>query len=269
MARARIDPEAVLCEGCGYEIRGLIQADASGACPECGRALAASMPGRRPGSVWQAQPGMLALLATWWRVLRHPWASWDDVTRADTREAVRRARRLRLLTNGAAALTAGYGLGTALIQGVYADGEFKGTLELALVLTLAWTGGLVVLFEVLCRVERTGMGLIGRQHGWRADAGVTRSVIAHAAIGWVVSAALLGLGFWLGRIFQAFVHRPRDWAIGRWWAVAGEAAPLLLPAAGFLIGLVLFEALVYVGVRRMRFVNREAGSGEPGSEARP
>ncbi len=45
------------CESCGYDLTSLSM---EGRCPECGLVVAESLsPGRRPGSVWQVESGML------------------------------------------------------------------------------------------------------------------------------------------------------------------------------------------------------------------
>jgi len=261
MARARIHPDALLCEGCGYEIAGLFEQDPAGACPECGRALAASMPGHRPGSPFQRAPraGAGVLLQTWWHVIRRPRGVWEEVRGADSGELASRMRTLRLWTNAAAVLGVIVLLAAmAMLGAKIGPSAWRGLLPMTL--------GALLLLEVLCRIESIGVRLIGRQRGWRVTPGIARAVIAHASVGWVLAGVLFTGGTWLARWSQGFVRdggRPRA---GDWLTPLLEAAPVLLPAGGFLIGLVAFEAMVYVGVRRMRFVNRERDRDEPDAE---
>jgi hypothetical protein len=62
-----------LCEGCGYD---LTHQPAEGRCPECGRAIAASLvaEGSRPGSPWARRKTTAAWLATSYEVLVRPRA---------------------------------------------------------------------------------------------------------------------------------------------------------------------------------------------------
>ncbi|TVQ61169.1 MAG: hypothetical protein EA378_10000 [Phycisphaerales bacterium] len=258
MARERIDPDAVLCEGCGYEIGGLGEGYAANACPECGRALADSMPGHRKGSPLQREPGRGpgAICRTWWRVVRHPWRVWDEVQPAESGELASRARVLRLCTNAMAVLP----VLALLVSVVYAESITPVAAALRWMVPLL--AGFFVLLEVLCRIESIGIRTIGRQRGWRVTPGVARAVIAHASVGWLLAAVLIAGGFWLGRWFQGLVGVGRPLPAGDWLGAIVETAPLLFPAVGFLIGMLVFEALVYVGVRRMRFVNRVPAGGE-------
>src|SRR5690349_18965049 len=69
-------PPALLCESCGYPIHALPEA---GNCPECGRAIATSLPSARRGSAWQQRPGLTSLVATDVEALRRPAALFDSI----------------------------------------------------------------------------------------------------------------------------------------------------------------------------------------------
>ncbi|MFI4896500.1 MAG: hypothetical protein ACIARR_01600 [Phycisphaerales bacterium JB059] len=68
------DEFTLLCERCGYVIEGL---DTGGACPECGKAIAESLPERRVGTAWQAGRSPSSLVRTWARSVRQPRRTLD------------------------------------------------------------------------------------------------------------------------------------------------------------------------------------------------
>lgn len=70
------DEYELLCERCGYSLEGL---PCGGACPECGRAIAESLPQRRLGSPWQQHPGVAGWLKTVWACSVGPQASMGQV----------------------------------------------------------------------------------------------------------------------------------------------------------------------------------------------
>ncbi|MEZ6318065.1 MAG: hypothetical protein R3B49_04810 [Phycisphaerales bacterium] len=68
------DEYTVLCERCGYVVEGL---DPAGACPECGKPIAESLPERRVGTPWQRAR------SAWWDTHR----AYPDATEPDTGRA--------------------------------------------------------------------------------------------------------------------------------------------------------------------------------------
>src|SRR5205085_2944938 len=48
----------------------------TGNCPECGKAIAESLPSARVGSAWQQHRNIYALACTLAQTVRHPWLSW-------------------------------------------------------------------------------------------------------------------------------------------------------------------------------------------------
>jgi hypothetical protein len=122
--------------------------------------------------------------------------------------------------------------------------------------------GLAIL--LLVRIERIGMRFIGARHRWRIDHTVSRVVCAHAAVGWLTGGVLVSLCF-----ISLIVVLVTLW---------GGDDPNWFPEAIFiayfgswLLGLLHFECLVYLGMRRCRYANRPLARGGvsaiPSSEA--
>jgi ribosomal protein S27E len=61
----------LLCEGCGYVLSGLPRGG-DARCPECGKPIAESEPGRRAPAAWEARPSLPTLLSTSLHVLLRP-----------------------------------------------------------------------------------------------------------------------------------------------------------------------------------------------------
>lgn len=109
------------------------------------------------------------------------------------------------------------------------------SLTVALALAIFWFTSFWVLW-LLTMIERLGLQVIGRQRGWRVTGKVAASVCAHASYGWIASGVLAIAGGALGAVMNV------------WWA---EAMSLV----GLGLGLLVFETVVYVGVRACRFAN--------------
>lgn len=226
-----------ICERCGYALGGL---EPDGVCPECGQAIAESDPARRVGSPWQrraSDAGAAGGVGAWLRTLSHVALKPGVMFRA-----------LRVSATVGGAQGAGVRGLTTINLGLCAVAQ-----------TLAWSvsreggagaywfGYLVVVWAALwgaTRVEDMGIRFIGARRGWRLAPGVARSVVGHATFGWLLggmlSLALAGV--------QRFDYdlKGRWWSEGLWYALSGGA---------WLLGLLAFEGLVYVGARRCRYAN--------------
>lgn len=223
-------PSTLLCEGCGYSIEGL---PTTGACPECGRAIASSLPERRLGSPWQRGPS----LRSWWQtslgLLRAPRAFWDQVRVDDPARG--------LLVDQCWIAAAGLAL-IPLI--VFAPIHRWDTLLPLLVaaLVILVLGASVLMGLTL--IEATGARFFASRRGWRVPRAAAWSICAHAGVGWVL-AGWLGLALaLLGHPAALLAGAPRAVLWSGWGALLGMTA-------GFLV----FEVLVYLGVRRLRYAN--------------
>ncbi len=237
MARRDIPESSVLlCERCGYVIERIGE---GGVCPECALEVVKSMPGYRPGSAFQRNPGLLTWLRTSWHVIRHPLQTYDTV-RADPDD------RMLLWSH---AIVAGLLLGAAwpIIQYELISSEHP-ALDFMIVGPVA-----VLLVRLLIAVEQWGTRFFARRKGWRVTRPIARAICAHAAIGWVIS-GLLALGGWLlGSVLETTL---RTSALGPFRPMV-ILSPHWMPVAGILAGMLIFETLSAVGMRRMRFVNED------------
>lgn len=212
----------VLCEQCGYDLRG---AASDGLCGECGEPVAASTPERRIGSPWQRGGGPVCLVRTATLVASRPRAVWGRL-RIDGRSSLG-----LLLANTAVA---------GVLFGVAAD---------SLVAMPLFALGITALSVI----EYFGLRTFGRRNRWRVTPGVAMTVVGHAAVGWVAAALLAAVGLRVGRAIGGGLPVPRPL-----WNLVGQSSvdwATALPVGGFLVGMMVFEVLVYTGIRRCRYAN--------------
>ncbi len=253
-ARAWQDEYTLLCERCGYVVEGL---PAEGACPECGKPIAESLPERRTGSPWQQDPCVRTLLHTWIATLAAPRQLLDTIRVGDDRDA-------RL-----ASIAAWYAVIPPCFVGVVAvlaGGQSIPHLP-HFWMPLAGCVGVVVLWACvrgLIWIECRGLRFIGHNRGFRTTPALARTVTAHGAVGWVV----VGLGLTLmilGPLGAVLSNRMlyEDVTTDR----LGAAIFLL----GFLMiafGFLFFETFAWLGLRRLKYANR-VRPGVPPAPAAP
>ncbi len=242
---ARHDPRdeyTLLCETCGYVLEGL---DHAVNCPECGTPIAESLPELvRPGSLWQQSPSFKSLLQTYVLMLSHPCNTLDRV-RIDARSSGSLEGWTVLLSASvvvmpfivffvARILKEPNPAGRTLVQ--------DAVMGIVMVGVMFMTACLVLL--ILTGIERVGIRSFGRIHKRRITSAVATTVCAHASVGWLTGsmlfASIMLLGLTLGT-------RP----------MVGVALFCLL------LGLLHFEILVWLGVKRCRYANRERPQTSP------
>jgi len=216
------DSTPVLCEFCGYDLSGTAS---DGRCGECGEAVLRSLPAKRTGSAWQNGGGPVCLVRTAGKVLSQPQQVWDGV---------------RIDGPSSAGLLVASLVLAGLVFGVGVDSL-----------------GAMPLFAIgvgaLSMVEYFGLRTFGRRRGWRVTRSVALTVVGHASVGWVVAAGLSAVGLHVGRSLDGGLIVPQ-----MLWSLVGRAIldwAVVLPVVGFIIGLMVFEVLVYVGIRRCRYAN--------------
>ncbi|MBL0869266.1 MAG: hypothetical protein IBJ18_01680 [Phycisphaerales bacterium] len=248
-------PDVLLCERCGYVLSGL---PVEATCPECGKAIAESLPSVRT-LAYEPKRGM-GWVRVAVRMVRSPLAGYETVT-----IDVARARGFAMRSFAVVGVMAGL---AALMPWVYevrargvdAGGVLTGLLNQALRVSLLVMLGAFVLLWLVMLIERAGSRMIGLTHRWRITSEVAYCVCAYASVGWIIGglAALvwsvvyacrsLPVGSTVTTAAGAVVTRPR-----------GDDSLVLLLGVPvvFLIGLFGYELLVYIGLRRCKFANVE------------
>lgn len=243
--QTRHDPRdefTLLCERCGYVLEGL---DHGGNCPECGKPIAESLPrNARPGSPWQQKPSLRSLIDTCREMLYRPGPLLERV-RIDGRTSGSLEGWIVFATSivCAASPWAFY-----LVWMFFNPTRGRRSLlsEAGHATLYALVGGMLVaiVLTILTGIERVGIRTFGRVHGRRITHAISTTVCAHACVGWFTAAFL----FWTP-VF-AYVILDEDWLM--------PIAP-----AGLFLGLLHFEILVWLGVKRCRYANRERPQTSP------
>lgn len=234
---SRHDPRdefTLLCERCGYVIAGL---DPGGKCPECGTPIEDSTPAiARPGSPWQLKPSAACVITTMWAMTRRP---------GTTLRRMRIDGGTRGLGIGMCAIASGTLVAPVVV--LLLIGRLLDTITGALGPSLLAAAGLMlltgfavlVLLMLLTYIEDAGIQMYGRVHGRRITSAVAETVCAHACVGWLTGAVL----FWV--------------ALAVAMLVGDEMLGVVLAPIALFLGLLHFEVLVWMGVRRCRYANRE------------
>lgn len=254
------DEYTLLCERCGYVVEGL---DPAGACPECGKPIAESLPERRVGTPWQQHPSPVTLLCSWAMTIRRP----NRVLQTLSASADRGIASLLVV---AAVLTP---IATVAIRPLIVHTDARPTpssrmLGIAAMWPVEWliaiAGGLslTTLLLVASWIERRGLMFFGARRGLRVTRDVAISVCDHGCAGWAVALITASIATWVHLFwhlrfgwFSAWVRQAH---IDRYLWLGGSLFAISL-APGFLF----FEVFAYLGLRRCKFANRQ----KPGADA--
>jgi hypothetical protein len=229
-------PESTrLCESCGYVVEGL---PLGTVCPECATLVPTSRDARRPGTPWQQRRNLAHWVVTSLLMFVAPRAA-SSAMRID-----RGTSESLLICNLSLATT----LNTCAVAHALAKkpGRFEvfglaDVVAYALAAAIMW----IVLFwmvSILTVVEQRGIRFFGKSRSWRITRNVALVVVAHAAVGWVIGGCLM--------LAASLLTTTRYVVIGREYVSTGW-----ILAAGFFLGLLVFETLVFLGVRQCRFAN--------------
>lgn len=251
----------LLCELCGYVIDGL---PADGPCPECGRSVRSSQPESRKGTAWQQHSTWSSWASTGGSVLRHPRRTFDEV-RLGAGSDRRLLTRNVLLSASLAAAPIWIDVGIKLWDVLNTASDRSpvtrliiGVLLAVMILAGSWIAAYVALLA-LTAIERIGLRTIGRMHQWRVTPRIAASVCALASYGWVVAGLLVGTAISI-RLFIPARH------LSEWFGRNWHEWTLGLIGGLMLMGLLVFETLVYIGVRRCKFANRARAEITPPEE---
>jgi len=176
-----------------------------------------------------------------WEMLRHPRSSFDVAAIEDPTDAGRRAT-VRCMIAGAfitSAIVVGWIPWWLVHEGLF-NALFYAAVSLIGAAVAASIAGLILL--LLTWIESRGLRFFGTRRGFRATRPVAETVCSHACVGWVVGSVVWFAG-WVG-VGAGVVHE------------LFVPAGLLLASFGAVAGLLIFEVLAYIGLRRCRFANR-------------
>lgn len=243
-----------LCERCGYLLNEI--SDAS-VCPECGESIKNSDLHNRPGSPWQQRPSFRTFLTTNVQSFVRPSTSFRHAAIETSRS------RLLLAVN---LLIAGTLLASPW-TGTFVGDPARGLLHSGLahdvlfgLWTVAQSIAAALLLGLLTYVEYQGIRFFGARRGWRITRAVALQICAHASVGWIVTAILplfVLAGFFSAQVFASAVPQGTVNLGPRFGQVSlSEVVPGAAYTVALFVGLLVFESLVYVGVRQCRFANR-------------
>lgn len=251
-----MDDTTILCEECGYDLSSTPEASP---CPECARPSARSRPNAREGSPWQRKPGLFSWVQTnVWMLWRH--GSLFERLRVEPR----RATPLLLLN----LWLAGAVLADPWV-GVFVGDPARGVHDFTAPLNvlrygaswLVWGACVGLVLLALTWVEYLGVRFFAARRGWRLTSAGAWQVCAHASVGWIVCAALPLVALFvlqaLIRVFHMPIHGTID--LGPRSPVVYSLADVVMigvPVVGGFVGLLVFEFLVYKGVRAVRYAAR-------------
>jgi len=108
----------------------------------------------------------------------------------------------------------------------------------------------VALLGTLSWIEYLGVSFFSRRRNWRVQKHVARAVCANAMLGWIPTGFFIAIGFAAMSVIEMFVQRGPI-GVRPWVGTAAAAMPVL----GFIAGMLVFESLVYIGVRCCKYAN--------------
>jgi hypothetical protein len=252
-----MDEITPLCEDCGYPVGDL---PAIGHCPECGRAVADSLPEHRKGSPLQLLGGFKPFLHTAGVVLSQPRRTFRQV-RIGPASARLRAFMLLNTTLAAAFLVTpwvGVLMGDPSRNANLRPGVSPLVVRFA-VFVLA-TVGVAGVLALLTWIEHVGIRFVASKRKWRLTKNAATQIVMHASVGWVAG-ALVGLKLWpvlvVSGIKSVLVINRSGTRLSSWISIYNAGGQIFIVAlgifVGFFVAMLWYEILVYIGVRACKF----------------
>lgn len=243
-------PNELLCEKCGYPIGHI---EGWKRCPECGTRFRDSYPDTREGSVWQQRDGNGRWL----------WTNIETLWRP--RYAM---RRIRIDRRSSAFLMHANLMVAATMNAIGWLYASSAQINPAMFLWLGVYGGILLLIFI----ETIGVRFYARADSrrWRVTPDVAWVVCHHASVGWVIGGILM-LFVWVADPVRPLIYSEAADKLTlkhlgvsiSTYSTELRLAQLLIP---FATGMLIFETLVFFGVRQCRFANTPASATQQGPQ---
>ncbi len=230
-----------LCERCGYPLRGLT---VDALCPECGLAVSESSPGKRVATPIFGLISVGTFFKTFALYFFHAPAAFRRMAIDGDNEPA----RVFLLWSSMLAIAWFIAISAAWL--VLVEDPSLDNNVLGFIVVLQLIGVLIIL--ALTYIEMLGVTAFSKRRGWRVPFHLAERVCCYASVGWLPGVMLAGLGVW---VLQSF-------AVGRPWfeQYLGLVKVGWLCYGGlFVLSLLWFETLVWVGVRQVKYANAWPG----------
>lgn len=229
MALRREPDLRLLCERCGYHLKGLMRTDV---CPECGERVEASLPQRRRGTQWQREGTFDSWCRTGLRFFVAPRVLWREI--GDHKAHGRSLIRINGWVAGSWVLLLMFGPGL-LVMALDGGREGRWVWRFAAVCGVAAAAAVI---------EGLGLGLIGHAMGARTRRGMRVAVLEHLSYAWVASSGVM-------LVFMLFAMPRHGGFADVSWAMVG---------VGFGMAFAVYAVFVVIAMRGVRYANA------PGSE---
>lgn len=239
-----------LCERCGYPLKGLSH---DAVCPECGLAVAESSPVKRFGMPINKGRGLaLRYVKVQLKIIFSPRSFFRALS---INEGNPRHKRYFFSSIMIAAVVWFLLMLGGLLWIDHAPLNLK-LIRYRFLLLVFFILGLMLL---TC-IEMIGVTAFSKRRGWRVPFHLAERVCCYASVAWVPGVAIAAAGYWLLEVFAA----------GQPWfeQLLGLVRVGWLCYAGlFILSLLWFETLVWIGVRQVKYANAwpVGAIGDPGS----
>lgn len=109
-------------------------------------------------------------------------------------------------------------------------------------------------------IEQRGIRFFAAKRGWRLTRDASWQVCAHASVGWILASGLALLGMASLYAILLVTHRAPTSTITlkpyvNYTINSSSVIYAIIIGSGFFVGLLVFECLVYLGVRSCRYAN--------------